>query len=66
MQRVNSLLPQRTAYVPIAFSDAAFAIVTQMPEADAHVFSTKARVPYLAAIVQVPSTPWLQLRVCDM
>jgi len=47
------LLPQRTAYVPIAFSDSTFAIVTHMPEADAHVFSTKARVPYLAAIVQV-------------
>jgi hypothetical protein len=53
LQSINSLLPQRVAYVPIAFSDATFAIVTRIPETDAHVFSTKARVPYLAAFVQV-------------
>jgi hypothetical protein len=50
---LNSSLPQRSAYVPIAFSDATFAVVTRMPEADAHVFSTKARVPYLVAVLQV-------------
>jgi hypothetical protein len=53
LQSINILLPQRSAYVPIAFSDATFAIVTRIPENDAHVFSTKARVPYLANFVQV-------------
>jgi hypothetical protein len=52
-QSANSNLPQRSAYVPIAFSDASFAVVARIPESDAHVFSTKARVPYLAAFVQV-------------
>jgi hypothetical protein len=56
-QSANSLLPQRSSYVPIAFSDASFAIVTRIPESDAHVFSTKARVPYLAAFVQVRLPP---------
>jgi hypothetical protein len=52
-QGLNDLLLQRSAYLPIAFSDAVFAVVARIPEADAHVFSTKARVPYLVALVQV-------------